>query len=67
MDRCLASECAVGGVGCDNMTVIIVALKQNGSFDELCRKCAVPKRDPIPPCCLLSSYPDYVKGSISCL
>nr|CAB3265082.1 probable protein phosphatase 2C T23F11.1 [Phallusia mammillata] len=67
MDKCLASECAMGGVGCDNMTVIIVALKQNGSFDELCKKCAVAKRDPIPPSCLLASYPDYVKGGISCL
>ncbi|CAK8684355.1 unnamed protein product [Clavelina lepadiformis] len=67
MDRCLATECAVGGVGCDNMTVIIIALKQNGSFDELCKKCSQPKRDPIPPSCLLSSYPDYVKGGISCL
>ncbi|XP_002127931.4 putative protein phosphatase 2C T23F11.1 [Ciona intestinalis] len=67
MNRCLATECAVGGVGCDNMTVLIVAFKQNGSFEELCRKCAVPKRDPIPPTCLLASYPDCVKGGISCL
>jgi protein phosphatase 2C family protein 2/3 len=26
MDRCLASDSEVGGVGCDNMTVIIIAV-----------------------------------------
>lgn len=34
MDECLADQCDVGGVGCDNMTVIIVAFMQGKSWDE---------------------------------
>ncbi|KAJ2614000.1 Protein phosphatase 2C 2 [Coemansia sp. RSA 1365] len=34
MDRCLASESELGGVGCDNMTVIIVALLNGRSEAE---------------------------------
>ena len=67
LDRCLATECDTGGVGCDNMTVILIALKQNGSYQQLCEKCNIPKHDPIPPVCLLASYPEYVRGGISCL
>ncbi|KAJ2359192.1 Protein phosphatase 2C 2 [Coemansia sp. RSA 2618] len=33
MDRCLASESELGGVGCDNMTVVIVALLNGKSED----------------------------------
>lgn len=33
MDRCLASESDLGGVGCDNMTVIIVGLLMGQSKD----------------------------------
>ncbi|KAI8322613.1 PP2C-domain-containing protein [Martensiomyces pterosporus] len=33
MDRCLASESELGGVGCDNMTVVIVGLL-NGKTEE---------------------------------
>ncbi|KAI7824287.1 phosphatase 2C-like domain-containing protein [Kickxella alabastrina] len=33
MDRCLASESELGGVGCDNMTVVIVAIL-NGKTEE---------------------------------
>ncbi|KAJ2379654.1 Protein phosphatase 2C 2 [Coemansia sp. RSA 2607] len=34
MDRCLASESELGGVGCDNMTVIIVAILNGKTEDE---------------------------------
>ncbi|KAJ2400332.1 Protein phosphatase 2C 2 [Coemansia sp. RSA 2559] len=34
MDRCLASESDLGGVGCDNMTVVIVGLLNGKSEDE---------------------------------
>lgn len=42
MTRCLAPDCRMGGVGCDNMTVIIVCLLQGQSYSELSRKCACP-------------------------
>lgn len=34
MDECLADHSDVGGVGCDNMTVIIVAFLQGKSAEE---------------------------------
>ncbi|KAI8072783.1 phosphatase 2C-domain-containing protein [Gongronella butleri] len=34
MDHCLASETEVSGFGCDNMTVIIVALLQDNTQDQ---------------------------------
>ncbi|KAJ2720408.1 Protein phosphatase 2C 2 [Coemansia sp. Benny D115] len=34
MDRCLASESELGGVGCDNMTVIIAAILNGKSEEE---------------------------------
>ena len=34
MDECLAEHSDFGGVGCDNMTVVIVALLQGKSIDE---------------------------------
>ncbi|KAJ2457566.1 Protein phosphatase 2C 2, partial [Coemansia sp. RSA 2322] len=34
MDACLASESELGGVGCDNMTVVIVALLNGRTEDE---------------------------------
>ena len=39
MTRCLAPDCRMGGVGCDNMTVIVVCLLQGGDYDKLCAKC----------------------------
>ena len=39
MTRCLAPDCRMGGVGCDNMTVIVVCLLQGGNYDELCARC----------------------------
>jgi len=40
MTRCLAPDCRMGGVGCDNMTVIIVCLLQGQDYSELSNKCA---------------------------
>jgi len=38
MDRCLASESDLGGVGCDNMTVVIVGLLMGCDVGEWYRK-----------------------------
>lgn len=34
MDNCLASSSETGGVGCDNMTMIVIALLKGKSTDE---------------------------------
>jgi hypothetical protein len=41
MTRCLAPDCQMGGLGCDNMTVVLVCfLQPPGDYSELCRRCA---------------------------
>ncbi len=40
MDNCLAPSCDTGGVGCDNMTVIIIGILQNETKDEWYEKIA---------------------------
>ena len=39
MTRCLAPDCQMGGLGCDNMTVVIVCFLQGGSYEDLAKKC----------------------------
>lgn len=43
MSRCLAPDCQMGGLGCDNMTVVIIAFLHGKPYAELCAKCASPK------------------------
>ncbi|XP_054724367.1 probable protein phosphatase 2C T23F11.1 [Uloborus diversus] len=40
MTRCLAPDCQMGGLGCDNMTVVLVCLLQGESYEELANKCS---------------------------
>ncbi|XP_019877597.1 probable protein phosphatase 2C T23F11.1 isoform X2 [Aethina tumida] len=40
MMQCLAPDCDMAGLGCDNMTVVIVALLHGGTYDALRDKCA---------------------------
>ncbi|XP_063236541.1 probable protein phosphatase 2C T23F11.1 [Bacillus rossius redtenbacheri] len=42
MTRCLAPDCHMGGLGCDNMTVVLVCLLHGRSFEQLCARCASP-------------------------
>lgn len=35
MTRCLAPDCAMGGLGCDNMTVILICNLNGQSYDKL--------------------------------
>lgn len=39
MMRCLAPDCQMAGLGCDNMTVVIVALLHGESYEKLQEKC----------------------------
>lgn len=34
----------MGGLGCDNMTVVLVCLLNEQSYDDLAAKCALPVR-----------------------
>jgi len=44
MTRCLAPDCQAGGLGCDNMTVVLVLFLHGGTHDDLVRKCQRPSR-----------------------
>jgi protein phosphatase PTC2/3 len=45
MMRCLAPDCQMAGLGCDNMTVVIVALLQGQTYEELGTKCTIPPKE----------------------
>lgn len=40
--RCLAPDCQMGGLGCDNMTVVLVCLTMGKPYQELADKCSQP-------------------------
>lgn len=40
MTRCLAPDCQMGGLGCDNMTVVLVCFLHSGTYEELGQKCS---------------------------
>ena len=46
MTRCLAPDCQMGGLGCDNMTVILVCFlhpvdnNAPGDYADLCQRCS---------------------------
>ncbi|XP_059485252.1 probable protein phosphatase 2C T23F11.1 isoform X2 [Neocloeon triangulifer] len=42
MTRCLAPDCHMGGLGCDNMTVVIACFLHGEPFSQLVAKCARP-------------------------
>lgn len=39
MMRCLAPDCQMAGLGCDNMTVVLVVFLHGGSYDDVIAKC----------------------------
>ncbi|CAG2115772.1 unnamed protein product [Medioppia subpectinata] len=41
MTRCLAPDCQMGGLGCDNMTVVLIALLHGKTYEDLADKCAL--------------------------
>eukprot|EP00112_Aurelia_sp_Birch-Aquarium-sp1_P006300 Seg1698.2 transcript_id=Seg1698.2/GoldUCD/mRNA.D3Y31 product="putative protein phosphatase 2C T23F11.1" protein_id=Seg1698.2/GoldUCD/D3Y31 len=47
LSHCLAPDCQMGGLGCDNMTVILVCLLNGGSYEDLAKKCARPADHPV--------------------
>lgn len=48
LDHCLAPDCRLGGVGCDNMTVIIVCFLHGRGYSDLVVRCAAPVKPATP-------------------
>ncbi|XP_071951504.1 probable protein phosphatase 2C T23F11.1 [Antedon mediterranea] len=42
MTRCLAPDCQMGGLGCDNMTVVLACFLQGKSYEDLALRCSTP-------------------------
>lgn len=40
MTRCLAPDCQMGGLGCDNMTVILICHLNGQSYEKLAERCS---------------------------
>ena len=45
MTRCLAPDCQMGGLGCDNMTVVLVCFLNGEPYEKLSERC---KLAPLP-------------------
>lgn len=45
MTRCLAPDCQMGGIGCDNMTVVLVCILNGESYEKFTARC---KLAPLP-------------------
>lgn len=42
MMRCLAPDCQMAGLGCDNMTVVLVCMLHGSTYVDLTDKCKRP-------------------------
>ncbi|GMR41889.1 hypothetical protein PMAYCL1PPCAC_12084 [Pristionchus mayeri] len=45
LSRCLAPDCQMGGLGCDNMTAVLVLLTHGQPIEELTKKCRLPREE----------------------
>lgn len=61
MDNCLASNSETGGVGCDNMTMIVIALLRGKTKDEWYKTIASRVANGDGPC----APPEYGKSSFA--
>ena len=41
MTRCLAPDCQMGGLGGDNMTVVLICFLHNKPYEELIKRCSI--------------------------
>ena len=44
MNTCLAPDAQMGGLGCDNMTVILICILQGGTYEQLAARCSKPAK-----------------------
>lgn len=42
MTRCLAPDCQMGGLGCDNMTVVLICPLHGATYDDAAERCSRP-------------------------
>lgn len=49
MTRCLAPDCVMGGLGGDNMTVVLICFLHNKPYDQLVSRCATSSLDMFEP------------------
>lgn len=47
MTHCLAPDCHTGGLGCDNMTVLLICFLHGNSYEDLAEKCSVTSNNRI--------------------
>ncbi|KAJ1529922.1 hypothetical protein ONE63_006651 [Megalurothrips usitatus] len=47
MTCCLAPDCQMGGLGCDNMTVVLVCFLHGKSYEDLSARCSI-EPEPLP-------------------
>ena len=41
LDHCLAPDCRMGGVGCDNMSVVLACFLRRESYRDLVHRCSI--------------------------
>lgn len=41
MTRCLAPDCQMGGLGCDNMTVVLICFLNGEPYEKLAERCSL--------------------------
>jgi len=44
LQNCLAPDAQLGGLGCDNMTVVLICLLRGQSYEDLVDKCSVKRK-----------------------
>ncbi|XP_067944460.1 probable protein phosphatase 2C T23F11.1 [Watersipora subatra] len=44
LNTCLAPDAQMGGLGCDNMTVLLICILNGGSYESLATRCARPAK-----------------------
>jgi len=45
LNTCLAPDAQMGGLGCDNMTVILICILQGGTYEQLASRCSKPAKN----------------------
>jgi len=45
MNRCLSPDCQMGGLGCDNMTCVLVCLLHGRPYQDMVEKCATLSKE----------------------
>lgn len=44
LNACLAPDAQMGGLGCDNMTILLICFLNGGTYEQLASRCAKPAK-----------------------